>query len=407
MTSSMWDGPGTHRVPYRIYTDPELYRREVERIFHGPGWSYVGLDAEIPEPGDYKLTRVGEISVIVVRGRNGAVHALQNQCAHRGLEVCRHPFGNAKSFQCPYHQWNYALDGRLLGVPFARGIAGKGGMPDDFDPKAHRLASLRVALRNGAIFAGVGADSETLEDYLGERMLHWFDRVFDGRPLRVLGVSRQRIPANWKLMFENIKDPYHASLLHVFLVTFGLFRADNPSRTEMDRTGRHSVLTSCRGGDRASNEATAEMSSFRKDLQLADTKLLDIVKEFDGPETVVMQTIWPNLIVQQQANTLATRQLIPRGVDSFDLVWTFFGYADDDEAMCARRLHHANFMGPAGLVSLDDSEVMDVAQRGIAADPSGEAVLEMGGRDTEDQDHIVTESAIRAFYGYYRRVMES
>ncbi len=407
--SSLWQSSGTHRVPYRVYTDAGLYARELERIFHGPGWSYVGLEAEIPEAGDFKLTRVGKISVIVVRGGAGAVAVLQNQCAHRGLEVCRHAFGNARSFQCPYHQWNYALDGRLLAVPFAKGIAGSGGMPDDFDAKAHSLTPLRVATRNGVIFAGFdngGMAGEPLESYLGEKMLRWFDRVFDGRALRILGVSRQRVPANWKLMFENIKDPYHASLLHVFLVTFGLFRADNPSRTEMDETGRHSVLTSCRGGARAASDATSQMSSFREDLVLKDPKLLDIVKEFDGPETVVMQTIWPNLIVQQQANTLATRQLIPRGVASFDLVWTFFGYADDDEPMRARRLRHANFMGPAGLVSIDDSEVMDIAQRGIEADPSGAAVLEMGGRGVDDQDHIVTESAIRAFYGYYRRVME-
>jgi salicylate 5-hydroxylase large subunit len=409
--ASLWNTSGTHRVPYRVYTDGELYQREIERIFHGSGWSYVALEAEIPEPGDFKLTRIGKISVIVVRKRDGSVGVLQNQCAHRGLEVCRHAFGNAKSFQCPYHQWNYALDGRLLGVPFAKGISGRGGMPDDFDLKAHRLTPLRVATRNGVVFAGFddvgdGQKVEPFESYLGEKMLRWFDRVFDGRALRILGVSRQRIPANWKLMFENIKDPYHASLLHVFLVTFGLFRADNPSRTEMDETGRHSVLTSCRGGARSDNDATAQMSSFRKDLELKDAKLLDIVKEFDGPETVVMQTIWPNLIVQQQANTLATRQLIPRGVASFDLIWTFFGYADDDDAMRARRLRHANFMGPAGLVSIDDSEVMDIAQRGIEADPSGAAVLEMGGRGVDDQDHIVTESSIRAFYAYYRRVME-
>jgi len=325
--------------------------------------------------------------------------------SNRGLEVCRHPFGNAKSFQCPYHQWNYALDGRLLGVPFARGVRGQGGMPADFDPGAHRLQALRVSIRNGVIFAGFGPGAEPLERYLGAKMLRWFDRVFDGRALRVLGVSRQRIPANWKLMFENIKDPYHASLLHVFLVSFGLFRADNPSRTEMDDTGRHSVLTSCRGAATRDAESTGQMASYRENLQLRDARLLDIVKEFDGAETVVMQTLWPNLIVQQQANTLATRQMIPRGVAAFDLVWTFFGYADDDDAMRARRLRHANLMGPAGLVSIDDSEVMDIAQRGIDADPSGDAVLEMGGRDVGDQDHIVTESAIRAFYRHYRQVM--
>ncbi len=118
-----------------------------------------------------------------------------------------------------------------------------------------------------------------------------------------------------------------------------------------------------------------------------------------------MQTIWPNLIVQQQANTLATRQIVPVGPEAFDLVWTFFGYADDDAAMQQRRVRHANLMGPAGFVSLDDSEVMDLAQRGIHCNENNSAVVEMGGRGREDHDHIVTETAIRAFYGYYRSVM--
>ena len=409
-TDSIWSVEGTHRVPYRVYTDSEIYRRELNLIFQGACWNYVGLDVEIPNPGDFKTTRIGESAVIVVRGSDDVIRVLQNKCAHRGLEVCKNSHGSAKSFQCPYHQWRYGLNGRLLGAPLSKGVNGKGGLPDDFKRKDHGLKELRVATRGGVIFASLGEPAESLESYLGPKMVRWYDRVLDGRRLRLIGTSRQRIPANWKLMFENIKDPYHASLLHVFLVSFGLFRADNPSSTEMDETGRHSVLTSCRStAQEAStpNQATAEMSSFREDLKLKDEKLLDIVKEYEGPETVVMQTIWPNLIIQQQANTLATRQIIPRAPDSFDLIWTFFGYADDDEAMCARRLRHANLMGPAGFVSMDDSEVMDAAQRGIAADSSGHAVVEMGGRGTEDQDHIVTETAIRAFYAYYRKVMDS
>jgi salicylate 5-hydroxylase large subunit len=228
--------------------------------------------------------------------------------------------------------------------------------------------------------------------------------VFDGRSLRLLGYQRQRVPANWKLMFENIKDPYHASLLHVFLVTFGLFRADQPSATQMDETGRHSVLVSSRGEQQAS-EATAEMRSFKSDFTLQDPRLLDPVREFPGSETVVMQTLWPNLIVQQQSNTLATRQLVTRGPAEFDLVWTFFGYEDDDDAMVTRRLRQANLMGPSGYVSIDDSEVMAMAQAGIAGYPDRSAFVEMGGRLADDEDHMVTEAAIRAFYLHYREVM--
>ena len=102
----------------------------------------------------------------------------------------------------------------------------------------------------------------------------------------MLGYQRQRMPSNWKLMFENIKDPYHASLLHVFLVTFGLFRLDQQSAIEMDETGRHGVLVSRRGEQKV-NEATAQMSAFRQDLTLADPRLLDPVREFPGDATVV------------------------------------------------------------------------------------------------------------------------
>ena len=75
------------------------------------------------------------------------------------------------------------------------------------------------------VFASFDHDIEPLEQFLGDPVLPWFDRVFDGRELRILGYSRQRIPANWKLMQENIKDPYHPGLLHSWFVTFGLWRA--------------------------------------------------------------------------------------------------------------------------------------------------------------------------------------
>jgi len=400
-----WPDGGTSRVPYWVYTDPDIYRREQARIFQGPTWNYVALAAEVPEPGDFTRTTVGEVPVVVTRDRRGELNVVVNRCAHRGLQFCVAPSGHTTTFTCPYHQWSYDLTGRLLGVPFKKGVNGHGGMPDDFQNADHGLTRLRVTERHGVVFASFDPDPPPFEDYLGTTNLGWFDRVFDGRALRVLGYQRQRVPANWKLMFENIKDPYHASLLHVFLVTFGLFRADSPSATQMDPTGQHSVLVASRG-EQTANAATAEMSSFRADLRLAGPELLDVVREFPGAPTVVMQTIWPNLIVQQQSNTLATRQLVTAGPGAFELHWTFFGYADDDDAMVERRLRQANLMGPAGLVSIDDSEVMRLAQRGFAATDDASAVVEMGGRDTHDADHMVTEAAIRAFYGHYRLVME-
>ena len=86
-------------------------------------------------------------------------------------------------------------------------------------------------------------------------------------------------------------------------------------------------------------------------------------------------------------------------------MWTFFGYADDPPEMTRRRLRQANLMGPSGLVSIDDGETMEFSQQGIAPFPRDEGVVEMGGRSVRNEDHMVTETAIRGFYQHYRRVM--
>jgi salicylate 5-hydroxylase large subunit len=399
-----WPQEGVSRVPNWVYTDPEIFALERDRIFGANDWLYVCLEAEIPNPGNFKRSQLGTRDVLAVRGTNGEINVLHNRCAHRSMQVCAAARGSVKEFVCPYHQWTYDLQGNLLGVPFRRGYRGQGGMPADFSPQEHGLRRLAVARRNGVVFASFGAPNESLETYLGPRMLGYFDRVFNGRELVVLGTMRQRIPSNWKLMFENIKDPYHASLLHVFLVTFGLFRLDQQSSVEMDDTGRHAVLVS-RKGAQETNEATNQMRAFKANFALRDPRLLDPVREFPGDATVVMQTIWPNLIVQQQSNTLAMRQIVPLDAHSFDLAWTFFGFADDTAEMRQRRLRQANLMGPAGLVSLDDSEAMVLSQAGLDGNDDESCIVEMGGRAVGNESHMVTETAIRGFYQHYRSVM--
>lgn len=399
-----WPTNGVDKVPFGIYTDPDIFELEMSRIFEGPGWAYVGLESEIPEPGDYLVTMIGRRSVVIARDQKGDVHGFVNRCAHRGVKLCRQNKGNTRFFVCPYHQWSYDAEGTLRGVPFIKGVKGKGGMPEDFERAEHNLPKLSMTRHNGAMFASFSAEPPDFESYLGETNLKYFNRVFDGRELKLLGYSRQLIPGNWKLMFENIKDPYHASLLHVFLVTFGLFRADQESQVQMDDTGAHALLIS-RRGEKKKSEATTDMANLREDFELQDRRLLDPVKEFPDDATVVMQTIWPNLIVQQQSNTLALRQIRPRHPGAFELAWTFFGYADDDEEMTRRRLRQANLMSAAGLVSADDSEVIKLAQDGINEYADHTGVVQMGGSGTENAEHMVTETAVRAFFAHYREVM--
>jgi salicylate 5-hydroxylase large subunit len=399
-----WPGDGPSRVPAWVYSDPDIFRRERETIFRGRSWNYIALSCEVPEAGDFKRSWVADMPVIVARDDTGRANVFVNRCAHRGVEFCKAPKGNAREFMCPYHQWTYNLSGDLTAVPFRKGFKRQGGMPDDFRLEDHALEKLAVTERNGAIFASFDPATEPFEDYLGERMLHYFDRIFDGRELRVLGYMRQRIPANWKLYFDNQKDPYHATLLHYFLISFGLFRASEPSFVRMDPEGRHSALISQKG-DQKEIAGGEEMKHNDPRLKLDGPQMLDPVREFPGADTVVIHTIWPGVIIQQQSNTLAVRHVIPRGPGAYDLAWTFFGYADDDAAMTERRLMQANLMGPAGFVSVDDSEVVAFAQDGLAPYDASLGVVEMDGRSVNEADTLVSEGAVRGFYDYYRRVM--
>jgi salicylate 5-hydroxylase large subunit len=408
-----WPGGGSSRIPFEAYTSPALYRTELERFFYRGHWCYVGLAAEVPLPGDFKRTVIGERSVILVRDADGELGVVENVCAHRGMQFCRERHGNRREFTCPYHQWNYSLKGELQGVPFRRGVRQDGqvhgGMPADFKPEAHGLRRLRVAQRGGVVFACFDAQAESFEDFVGPTILTYFDRLFNGRELVVLGYNRQRIPGNWKQ--ENIKDPYHPGLLHTWFVTFGLWRADNKSQLRMDAHHRHAAMVSTRGsaGQAAGHAAqVTQVSSFKADMQLHDARFLDIVPEpwWGGP-TAVMTTLFPSVILQQQVNSVSTRHIQPQGPDAFDFVWTHFGFADDSAEMTQRRLRQANLFGPAGFVSADDGEVIEFCQQAYASTHEGAALAELGGRGVADTEHMVTETLIRGMYRYWRQVMEA
>ena len=140
-----WPREGISRIPYWVYTDPEIYAREQERIFCGRSWAYVALEAEIPTAGDFKRTTIGEKPVVVVRDDTGGINVVENRCAHRGVQFCQTHLGHATEFTCPYHQWTYNLQGNLIGVPFRRGVKQQGGMPADFALQHHGLRKLQVA----------------------------------------------------------------------------------------------------------------------------------------------------------------------------------------------------------------------------------------------------------------------
>ncbi|CAJ5407309.1 aromatic-ring-hydroxylating dioxygenase, alpha subunit [Burkholderia pseudomallei] len=396
------------RVPYKVFSSQAVYEREQERIFRGPTWSFVALEAEIPKPGDFKSTFVGDTPVVVTRGEDGALAAWVNRCAHRGAQVCRKARGNASSHTCVYHQWSFDSRGDLLGVPFRRGQKGMAGMPADFDPKNHGLRKLRVDSYKGLVFATFSDEVAPLPDYLGAQMRPWIDRIFH-KPIEYLGCTRQFSKSNWKLYFENVKDPYHASMLHLFHTTFNIFRVGMKARSIPDAThGLHSIITMTKtrdDADTASAYKQQNIRSFDEGFSLEDDSILGLVSEYDEDTTNHIQPIFPQLVIQQIHNTLVARQLLPKGPKNFELIFHFFGYADDTPELRNLRIKQANLVGPAGYISMEDTEATELVQRGTVRDANAASVIEMARGNPFFNDTATTESLIRRFWVGYQQLM--
>ncbi|MAO52450.1 MAG: biphenyl 2,3-dioxygenase [Pusillimonas sp.] len=404
-----WPENDLHYIPDWVYTSQEVYDREMELIFRGDTWNFVALEAEIPNHGDYKRSYVGDTPVVVSRAEDGSINVFENRCAHRGAEFCRESKGNAKEFVCPYHQWSYTLKGDLQGVPFKRGVNKQGGMPRDFRNEDHGLRKLHVTTLNGVVFASYSDKVEPLEEYLSPEILEDFKVTFTGKPLKILGYYRNELPCNWKMYHENLKDPYHATLLHSFLVVFGLLVAGNKSMMFADKVhGRHGIMGSAKSDDLYADvnpETKKEMRSFHEGLKLQDERFLHFVKEFDSPWSVTMDTIWPNFIIQREMNTLGIRQIIPNGPNSMIMQWTMFGYEDDDEEMLRHRLRQGNLMGPSGFLGLEDNEALRFVQEGVRRSSTENSVVKLDADTIGTSESLISEAAIRAMYKYYREVM--
>jgi anthranilate 1,2-dioxygenase large subunit len=407
LTSEIWPALDYSRVPYRLYHDAEAYEREQERIFRGPTWNFLGLEAEIANNGDFRAAYVGDTPVVVNRGANGAIHAFVNRCAHRGAMVRRELSGNATEHTCIYHQWCYGLDGGLKSIPFRRGIRGHGGMDPSFDMAAHGLRRLTVESINGALFGTFADDPEPLEDYLGAPVLAQLRRLFD-RPVRILGYNRQRIRGNWKLYAENTRDNYHASLLHEFLVTFGLDRSTQVGGVKMDVRHRHNITWAEAESDTddMAQEAYGGARVRSNYLSLKEPELVRFRRERADPLNIAITSVFPGAVFVQISNSLAVRQIRPRGVDEVEIFQTMLGYEDDPPDMMLHRLRQANLVGPAGLVSMEDGEAIEIAHRASKPDRDRSTVIELGGGGViSDRDYRVTDVPLRGFWSYYAELL--
>lgn len=391
------------RVPFHWYQDPALLQQEQRNIFEGPVWNYLCIDSDIPNAGDWRTTHVGRMPVVVVRLEDGTIAAFENRCLHRGALICFDNAGNSKDFTCVYHAWRYDLSGNLKSVAFGKGVNGKGGMPDTFRVQDHATRKLRVTSLSGIVFGTLSDATPPIEDYAGPDVLAAVRRNAS-KPLRVIGRFTEVLPNNWKMYAENVRDTYHASLLHVFFATFRINRLSQGGGVTVSPNGGCHVSTTL-APEQEVDTAYAGLRSVDDGLRLSDPSMLETIDEHGDRVRQQILGIFPTFAMQRTNNVLAIRQFLPTGVASTDLNWIYLGYEDDPPTLRKQRLRQLNLAGPAGFVSMEDGCIGNFVERGAAAAPDGVSLLEMGGDAVESQETRATETAVRGFWQMWRRLM--
>lgn len=217
------------KFPAGIYSDPEVFRLEKERLFPRT-WQYLAHESEVPEPGDYVVRRILNDSFIVARGEDGQVRVMLNMCRHRGMQVCRVESGNSSHFRCPYHAWTYKNDGQLIGVTFFQeAYDGERGLKRG---ERGLLPPPQTATYRGMIFACLDPGAPGLEESLGD--FRFFLDLYVGQSddgVEVRGPQRWIIRSNWKIGAENFSgDSYHTPYTHASVVDIGLFQEPKAHR---------------------------------------------------------------------------------------------------------------------------------------------------------------------------------
>jgi phenylpropionate dioxygenase-like ring-hydroxylating dioxygenase large terminal subunit len=422
-------------VSREIFVSEEVYQQEQAQIF-GRVWLFVGHESQIPQPGDYFVSSMGEESVILCRDRASRIHVFLNSCRHRGMKVCRYDEGKTVEFMCPYHGWSYTTDGALVGVPFARDAYG----PQLDKTRWGLIEVARLENYKGTIWATWEPSAPSFLDYIGGYKLY-LDLLLDAWDGReggtevIGGVHKWLIPSNWKFPAENFSgDRYHGvshrSVDMVGIGPSGKGRRDNQERNEarwLDVTFPdlgHSMIAFLRPHGAAVapayQDAPAVAEYFRRCEEERRRRRGEQWRLFGGPGTV-----FPNASpLARQPRTLAVWH--PRGPHRTE-AWRWY-LVDADapaEVKDFLRQYYIRYSGPAGLTEQDDMENWNyahAASRGLVARryPYN---YEMGlGRETASfEDHglrlpgqisdvtqaTASEQNQRAFYRRWRQLMEA
>ncbi|MBS0416486.1 MAG: Rieske 2Fe-2S domain-containing protein [Proteobacteria bacterium] len=364
MTDYTGIDPEGGRIDRRIFSGDELYCREVARIF-GRCWLFVAHESQIPQPGDFISTYMGEENVLVVRQRDTSIAVLVNACPHRGNRVCHAEVGRTRSFVCNYHGWSFGLDGQLKAVHEAPPIERSPG----FDKR--RLGMPRAAAVSsykGLVFATFDPNARPLEDELGE--FRWYlDILLDNDPAGtefLPGAFKNVMRCNWKVPAENfIGDALHAGWTHDSgaraMLGKGVAPSDSPNTYQINVNGHGWQVNLDYPLGNAATLGDKRIVSYLREREAEVSQRL-------GPlrarmlAAISSATIFPNLSFLPGQSTF--RVWHPRGPHEIELhSWVLVNRSAPQEIKDAYRKGVMMTFSPGGLFEMDDGENWEFVTR--------------------------------------------
>lgn len=211
----------SYTLPSRYYLDDDIYEAELSAIFYRQWW-YAGHISQLPNPGDFLTTEIGDQSLFVTRDKQGELRAFYNVCQHRGHELVRGA-GHAKAIVCPYHAWTYDLNGELIAARNSKNVP-------NFNKCEFSLSPVRVEVFCGMLFINLDNNATPLGELAPEleREIREYCPIVDS--LQYVERDRYEVSCNWKVMVDNFLECYHCAPAHkdfVDLVDMKSYRSTN------------------------------------------------------------------------------------------------------------------------------------------------------------------------------------